>query len=177
MSLIDKPIIGLAGKARTGKNTVARMIIERKGGYEYALASPICRMLAQIGIDPHDEYWASHKEDKIPVLGKSPRELMQTLGTDWGRKLVSPRLWTILAFKEFQESGPGMIVTDIRFEDEARFVREHSGVIIHIERDGAPKVREHVSEAGIKRQPGDFLLLNNGTLDDLVIAVEELMNE
>jgi hypothetical protein len=43
------------------------------------------------------------KETPLPVIGKSPREIMQTLGTEWGRRLVNPDLWVCLAEREVEK--------------------------------------------------------------------------
>ena len=113
------PLIGIAGRARTGKDSVARFIIAAIGGYQYALADPIRAMLVPLGINLSDPYWQDRKEDIIPALGVSPRRMMQTLGTDWGRNMVNPEIWTLLAHARLICNGPGMVISDVRFENEA----------------------------------------------------------
>jgi hypothetical protein len=81
-------LIGLHGKAHAGKDTVGQMLV----GYgldRVAFADPIKRMLIE-GLGLTAEHFDSPlKEEPIPWLGKSPRQLMQTLGTEWGRDLVN----------------------------------------------------------------------------------------
>jgi len=64
-----------------------------------------------------------------------------------------------------------LIITDTRFDNEAAFIRRAGGTIWHIERAAAPAVRPHVSEQGVARHPGDRVIDNNGSLDDLRRAV------
>lgn len=170
------PLIGIAGRARSGKDTVANFIIAAVGGYRYGFADPIRAMLAAgLGVDMDDPYWRSRKEDTIPALGVSPRRLLQTLGTEWGREVINPDLWVILAHQRLLSSGPGMVLTDVRFENEAAWVRKHGGLIIHVLRSDAKNVEAHTSEAGIGVLDTDAQILNNGTLEELQLSVRELL--
>jgi len=126
-------------------------------------------MLVPLGIDMNDPYWQARKEQVIPALGVSPRRLMQTLGTEWGRQLINPDLWLILAKQLLLNYGPGMVIADVRFENEAAWVREQGGRVIHIERPDNVTVEAHASEAGIefKGEEGDIKIVNGGSLEDL----------
>ena len=169
------PVIGITGVARSGKDTVANMIIARCGGYRYSFADPMRRMLAAgLNIDMGDPYWIANKETVIPAIGKSPRQLMQTLGTEWGRQLVSPDLWVTLAKATLQRNGPGMVIPDIRFESEADWVRSIGGRIYRLGRANAHSVSTHVSEDGITTDPLDTAIANNGSLKDLHELIGEL---
>lgn len=170
------PLIGLSGKARCGKDTVARFLIaDGHASYQYSLADPIRAMLfAGLGIDMRDPYWQERKEETVPAFGKSPRQLMQTLGTEWGREQVKDDLWLILAQDRLYRDGPGMVIADVRFDNEAAFVRRMGGMIVHVLRDNAPGVHAHASESGVIQLPSDMVLYNNGTLEDLQRSVREL---
>lgn len=162
------PVIGVAGLARSGKDTVADFIVSYVGGYRYAFAEPIKAMLRHVGIDMDHPYWASRKEDRIPAVGKSPREMMQTLGTDWGRELVNPKLWVTLANQKLLTYGPGMVISDVRFDNEAEWIRSLGGLVIHVHRDiNDFKIAEHSSENGVIVLDTDVTILNSGTLEDL----------
>lgn len=169
-------LIGIAGPARSGKDTVANFIIAAQGGYRYSFADPIRAMLRQIGVDMDDPYWRDRKEQVIPALGVSPRRLMQTLGTEWGREQINADLWLILAQQRLLSNGPGMVISDVRFENEATWIRSLGGRIIHVHRPDVAKIEEHISEGGIESQPTDVKLFNNGTLEELQDAVRGLLN-
>jgi hypothetical protein len=99
---------------------------------------------------------------------------MQTLGTEWGRGLIHPDLWLLIAEKEVEAihaSGYHAAITDVRFENDAKFIREHGGVVWHIKRDSVTPVNAHVSEQGITFVKGDVLIDNNGSIDDLLDEV------
>lgn len=169
------PLIGIAGRARSGKDTVANFIIAAIGGYRYNFADPIRAMLAPLGVDMNDPYWQARKEDVIPALGVSPRRMMQTLGTEWGRNLINPDLWLVMAHQRLLRNGPGMVISDVRFENEAAWIRKHGGRIIHVIRPEAKAVEAHASEDGIEMQDTDARLFNSGTLEELQLSVRELL--
>lgn len=169
-------VIGIAGLARTGKDTVTNFILSQIGGYRYSFADPMRDMLKAIGVDLSDPYWQDRKEVPIPALGASPRRLMQTLGTEWGRELINPNLWLILAKQRLLSFGPGMIISDVRFENEASWIRDIGGLVIHVIRPSATKIDEHVSEAGVVVNDLDLVILNDGTLEQLYDKVKETLD-
>ncbi|WP_198537188.1 MULTISPECIES: deoxynucleotide monophosphate kinase [Pseudomonas] len=65
-----------------------------------------------------------------------------------------------------------IIIKDIRFENEAEYLRSHNGRIWHIIRPDAEKVRSHSSEFGIKIKDGDLVIKNSGTLEELEQQVQ-----
>lgn len=169
------PLIGIAGRARSGKDTVANFIVAAVGGYRYSFADPIRAMLAPLGVDMSDPYWQARKEEPIPALGVSPRRMMQTLGTEWGRQLINPDLWLIMAHQRLLQNGPGMVISDVRFDNEAAWIRKHGGRIIHVIRPDTKAVEAHASEDGIEMQDTDARLFNSGTLEELQLSVRELL--
>lgn len=172
----QSPLIGITGKARAGKDTVASFIVAAQGGYRYAFADPMRSMLRCVGIDLDDPYWQDRKEEIIPALGVSPRRMMQTLGTDWGRELINPDFWIIMASQRLLLNGPGMVISDVRFENEAEWVRKHGGRVIHVVRPTADAVEAHVSESGIKVDALDIQLFNTGTREELQDSVRSMLN-
>lgn len=171
------PLIGITGRARSGKDTVADFIISITGGYKYSFADPLKQMLLPLGIDMSEPFWQEHKEATILDYNASPRRLMQTLGTEWGRQLIHPDLWVILANRKLRECARDMVIADIRFENEATWVRSQSGIVIHVLRKSAVPVEQHVSEAGINFEVGDYWIDNDGTLGELKTEVIQLLHK
>jgi hypothetical protein len=67
----------------------------------------------------------AQKEQPVEWLGgKSPRQLLQSLGTDWGRDMVSATIW-IDAMQRLiaEQSSDVIIIDDCRFDNEAQMVR------------------------------------------------------
>jgi hypothetical protein len=152
------PIIGFTGPPGAGKSLCAEVYRGVNGGYLYAFATPIKNMLrAGFGIDFEDPYWndRDNKEKLIPAFGVSPRELMQTLGSNWGRELVNPDVWITLATGVLIKRGAGMVISDLRFENEAKWVRDRGGIVVHVSTD-KPFDNGHYAEKGIKFKKGDY---------------------
>lgn len=171
-------IVGITGLPRSGKDTVADFLIAKHPGtYKYSFAEPIVNMLnAGFNQDFRSDYWTERKKEPIPLLGKSPRELMQTLGTEWGRHHVHPDLWVFLAAQRFIQTGDGMIIPDVRFENEADFVRKRGGVIIHVVGIREDRASEHDSDSGVRLELGDLRVSNSGDLSELQHTVEGLFD-
>jgi len=69
-----------------------------------------------------------------------------------------------------------MVVSDVRFDNEADWVRSIGGLVIHIIRGSAPDVAAHSSEQGVTMRPGDGTIVNDGTLQDLYTQIDFLAN-
>lgn len=134
-------------------------------------------MLIPLGIDMTDPFWTENKENEIPLFGRSVRYIMQTLGTEWGRELIHPDIWVKLAECVLFERGERMIISDVRFDNEVEFIREHGGVILHVTRTSAPEVEAHASEAGIRMSSMDLYVANDGTIDMLYTQLAALFEE
>lgn len=181
-------LIGLTGPAGSGKDTVARFLCDTQGFVQIAFADPLrAGVKAMFGLTDLDLNDRFTKEAVIPHLGVSPRELMQGLGM-WGREAVDNDVWAILAegrIQRLKQSKPclhikGIVVSDVRFENEADLVREHGGVLWHIHRTTlaytglASNTRLHISEQGIAWLPTDKIIHNSGSLDDLYETIANL---
>lgn len=173
-------LIGLTGKAASGKDTVANYLKATYGFKSLALAEPIrAGMRAMLGMeDKHFQH--PDKEVVLQEFGKSPREMMQTLGTQWARTLVHQDLWLILAGKKvvaYKSEGFNVAITDVRFANEAEYVRAQGGVVWHVSRAVAGTPHKHASEAGVAFVNGDKVIDNNGTLFNLYQQINELWRE
>lgn len=169
-------LLGIHGKARSGKDLAAKYLVENHGFTRNAFADPLKRAVQQMFMLTEEQTWSDElKEVPIPYWdNKSPRELFQKLGTEGGRLLFGEDIWLKRwryhydAYKDVMN----YVVPDVRFENEAEYIRSLGGVVIHVVRDGVESKLlgtsgKHASEAGIKPHANDFVLDNNGTKQDL----------
>ena len=112
----------------------------------------------------YDEILNVFDDDSGTALSISPRQAYQIYGTQIWRS-VRDSIWLDQA-KALYNNGSSLIVTDVRFANEADYIREH-GTLFHVERTAAATVAEHVSEDGIEPDEGDVMIFNNGTLQEL----------
>ena len=73
--------------------------------------------------------------------------------------------------------GTPLIITDVRFENEADWIRKNGGHVIHLTRGEAPAVREHASEAGVTMGDGDYAYQNDGSLPDLAKHMGQILGD
>lgn len=183
-------LIGLTGPAGSGKDTVARFLCDTQGFVQVAFADAMRDGLkAMFGLTDEELSDRTKKEDYIPWLGRSPRYLMQTLGTTWGRNCIKPDLWVQLAARKVEahrRSSPclhinGIVLSDVRFEDEAAYVRGQ-GTLWHIHRTTmaytglASSALQHISEQGVAWLPCDRTIHNSGSIDDLYETVANVFS-
>jgi hypothetical protein len=172
-------LIGIAGKAGSGKDTAGAHLVERHGFGQYAFADPIRAMLGALGAFPtSDLINRDTKEEVIDWLGKSPRQMAQTLGTEWGRELVHPQLWVLMAQRRWEAAraaGEDLVITDVRFENEVLWVKEQGGQVIALERAGAGAVSAHASEQFDISAVADLVISNHGTIEALKVSVDQAL--
>lgn len=175
-----KPLlIGLTGRARSGKSTAAEHLVGTYLLEHYAFADPLRDgLMAIFNLDPTD-FEGARKEQQLAWLERSPRQLMQSMGTEWARNTVHPDIWVKLAEQNLDYMTKalgavlGFVVSDVRFENEAHLIRRQGGTVIHIGRDDAQAVNPHISEAGVAVRQGDLILRNNGTVEEFMRSLDE----
>jgi len=162
-------LIGLAGPAGCGKDLVASMIPD---AHRISFADPLyAGLAAMLGLPEsqlRDREW---KEEPITHRIPSPRRLLQTLGTEWGRQTIHPEIWVELAFWRWEAAAARgqrvIVVPDVRFPNEAAAIREQGGEVWLVHRPEIAPVAGHSSEAGIDLRLIDRLVVNSSGLDEL----------
>lgn len=170
-------LVGLTGAAGCGKDELANGLAGVFHIDIHHMAGPLKRGLeVMFGLSP--SIWDDRvkKEEILPLLGVSPRYLAQTLGTEWGRDLVHPQIWVLIAELILVRKG-ALIVPDVRFENEAKWIWDQGGILIHIERPGQEIIKEngHSSEAGFDDKYITDRIVNDGTICDLVEKGREIL--
>jgi len=166
-------LIGLIGLKGCGKSTVAQWLCNDHGFHRLAFATPLKRMLEVI--IPAENLYGSKKEEVIAWLGCSGRHAMQTLGTDWGRQMISPTLWVDALARNPEFLHGRAVVDDCRFPDEAELIRSHGGEIWKIHRSGCGG-DGHRSELESADIVPDVELFNDGEVGDLVKQITTALN-
>jgi hypothetical protein len=199
-------IIGLSGKAQRGKTTASNLLAVSFGFNEVSFATPLKEGIKTMFGLTEEHVNGSLKEAQLEGMreGVTPRMLMQTLGTEWGRNIIDPDLWVKLSLQRAAKMGDDarIVFSDVRFENEARAIRDAGGFIIHIRRrkmdEADAKARKakawtmlkqlkpvsaynalfpHKSEAGVKVREGDSVIDNDYALwmfrEDLLSSIAE----
>lgn len=189
-------IIGIAGRAGTGKDTVAKIITEflssspdyGYAGWIHAFADPLKDAAsAAFGI-PFDDFYDSVKKEQInDSWGVSPRQIAQFLGTEmfrdsiqkllpaFGKTFWAHRMHLLLTNKnEYIFTDEDIVVIpDVRFNEEVDYIHSQAGTIIYLTSDTlstplSSSTSTHQSESlDLSDVPDVYQLKNNSTLEDL----------
>lgn len=179
-----KPLlIGLSGKAGAGKSTVGDYLAGAHGYAQFAFAEALKEVVQKVFLFT-DEQMTFGKEAEDPRWKVSPRFCLQWLGTEVLRD-VWPDIWIRHLRQEIMDflSSNGqrlIVVTDVRFRDEAEALKRLGAVLVRIERNEVPRLQtwatKHVSEVDLDGwDRWDFQIANDGSLTDLAVKVEEML--
>ena len=162
-------LIGITGKAGAGKDTLADYLVRQHGFIKYSLAGPLKQLLADhYGFSVKCLEDREFKEREASRFGIKPdgscfsiREHMQWLGTEVGRHIGGADVWINLMEQQwrtgvelghFTRGDVGMVVPDVRFDNEAARIITLGGTIIRVTRPGQSSVPAHVSENGVRNE-------------------------
>jgi AraC-like DNA-binding protein len=147
-------LIGLMGHAGAGKDTFAEAF-HYHGYRQFSFAGPLKAACSNIFGIPIEHFNDPVKKEELNLFwGWSPRRLMQHVGTELLRNEYDSEIWvrrmqySLLETFEDKEAIKA-IITDCRFKNEADFILNNGGYIIHLTRpgyDGNVGIKSHKSE-------------------------------
>lgn len=155
-------LVGLSGKQRVGKDTIAAYLQLKYSFVRLANADYLKEVSKGVG-------WDGRKDSR-------GRRLLQRLGVIvrdydknfWVRKVVDQ----VQGLKK-QDEGVHIVVTDIRFVNEADAIRELGGRVVRVVRDTGIE-DSHVSEVELDTYKFDDVISNDGSYDQLYALVDRL---
>jgi len=163
-------IIGLMGRSRVGKDTVANMICKLHPEYKIVrLSTPVKQAVCELYGYSLEELESNTKEEIDPRWGKTPRELLQSL-TDYMMKYMGDTFFTQKLYQTYK-TNDFIIIPDIRYEHDILEIQKRNGIIIKIERPN--NSYRHAFESHIDFLKGTYRIVNDGSLTHL----EEKVNQ
>lgn len=172
-------ILSLYGPQQAGKSEAAKAIATLPCWHRLSFAQPLYDMMSALlgtnarKLDKAAEYDA--------LCGRTLREALQTLGTEWGRGMIGEMIWLNAmerALSRHREVGTaGVVIDDLRFRNEYEFIRNHGATIIRIEREGCmiPTLNQgHASEMDWHHFDHDWKIINDKSILSLADAACDL---
>lgn len=143
------------------------------------------------GIDIEDFEDQEFKKTKLDPewnvhgMPMTVREFLQKLGTDALRDGLHTNVWVNALFADYRcvpaDRAPGgwdcdnWIITDVRFPNEAKAIKDRGGIIIRIDRPGVIAINNHPSEISLDDWSFDYKLVNNSDLISLKFNVQNIL--
>jgi hypothetical protein len=158
-------LIGVVGRKMSGKDTLADYLVKRYHFQKRALATPL-KQACQILFLLTDGQMEDHilKETMDDRWGMSPRIIFQKMGTDIIRKTLGDDFWIRHMDEWLRVEQPlRLIIPDIRFPNEAEWIRRQGGILIGIQNHSIMH-DPHISETGVDNIEVDISIVNDRTL-------------
>jgi hypothetical protein len=196
-------IIGISGYAGSGKDQLGQFISlaidrNRPNGLRSSIhkfAGPIKRFVSDITGIPEWEMEDREVKDKrlgdewgrsLYAMSKfgwtelppTLREFLQDVGMKM--REIHPDFWVNAVFSHPDFEAQDFVVpiiTDVRFPNELKRIKDSGGVVIRIDRPGVGPVNGHTSETALDRYKFDYKVANVSDLESLKQTAEVLVGK
>jgi len=177
-------LIGICGKAGSGKDTIADHLVQKYGFERIALAEPIRRLVKDVFVlDHHTVYDRVAREQELTDWpGWSVRKLLQFIGTELFRQNIEDDIWVkSLWLTVKQNPDKNYVVSDIRFPNEMQFFIDNGGenfVSFKTVREGCNGcvgIASHESEK--YNLDAQYVFQNDDTIQELYRKVDDVMGK
>ena len=188
-------IIGISGKAESGKDTAANMLkilygnpnisyedYNNKNYNKFADIEVIHfadilkeTAMTMCVLSEEDVYTQHGKKRKIEWLGITVRELLQKLGTCI-RQNIDEDFW-VKSLWAVVDNWNNVIIADVRFPNEVNSIKERGGIVIRLNRDKS-RIDYHISETALDDyKEWDLVIDNNSTKEDLFNTLKKIVQK
>jgi hypothetical protein len=167
-------LIGISGKKRSGKDTVGAMVVEwlNEHGFDAAQVAFADQLKDEVAE-------ATGVNRRMQEMDKERwRPILQWWGVEFRRHYFGQDYWVSKMTQKLLAMDEDLaVVTDVRFRDEADFIRDSGGFVVRVERETGFQ-DGHSSETDLDGYSGfQTTLSNDGTLDDLEEKVYRFMSQ
>jgi hypothetical protein len=190
-------LIGVVGLIGSGKDTVAERLAQkhnfRKDSFAKSLKDAVSSMFnwdremlegktdeSRAWREKPDVFWSKRFGKDV-----TPRWVLQHFGTEVMRQGMHDAIWIDSCLARYK--GEPTVISDTRFENEIKTIRESGGKIILVKRGQDPDwftsyvegniipKNIHSSEYAWAKSDFDYVIKNDGTLEELYTKIDELI--
>jgi hypothetical protein len=165
-------IIGLSGNIGSGKDTIANYLVEKYNFRKVSFASKLKDIVAILydwdremleGNTPESREWRERDDEYWKI---SPRKALMYVGTEIFRKHFGEDVWVNIVKKQICNLEENIVITDCRYKNEARMIKDVGGVLIYVDKDNKEQEYE------MKSIDYDICIQKNSTKDNLYKIVD-----
>lgn len=173
-------LIAATGRAGSGKDTFAKPLLGA-GFKRAAFADALKEITAFIANEPVEWFHDYElKELQSPALGMTRRAALQKVGSAM-RNLFGEDVWCNRVMSDWVACGkPDTVITDCRYDNEARAVLDAGGTVVSLVRPGekllSGESAAHESENGVNDAFVTIEVTNNGSIGDLHHEARKILN-
>jgi len=190
-------LIGIVGLISSGKDTVAERLVRehnfKKDSFAKSLKDAVSSMFnwdremlegntaeSRAWREQPDAFWSKKFNKEV-----TPRWVLQHFGTEVMRQNMHDSIWIDSCLARYK--GEPTVISDTRFENEIKTIRESGGKIILVKRGMDPDwftsyvegnimpTGVHSSEYAWAKSEFDHVIKNDGTLEELYQQVDNLI--
>ncbi len=190
-------LIGIVGLIGSGKDTVAERLVKKHGFVKDSFAKSLKDAVSAMfnwdremleGNTESSRHWREQPDTFwSEKFGKpvTPRWVLQHFGTEVMRGNMYDSIWVDSCIGRYK--GQNTVISDTRFPNEVKKIREHGGIIILVKRGDDPEwftnyvegniepTGIHSSEYAWAKEEFDYVIENNGTKEQLSAKIDELL--
>ena len=176
-------ILGIHGAPRSGKDSICNYILSKLPLLRYGPSVQVKRATAAMFDIPEEYLYDDTMKDRHNEFwDMSYRKMAQLVGNESSRKIFGDDFWMRHVEKYLQDELPadkqGIILADIRYQNEAKWVKMRKGILIFVTRKNKPTAsnESHEAERGLDPKLADIIIENDGTLDELYEKVQKVLD-
>lgn len=180
-------LLGISGKIKSGKSTMAKYLCDKYGFVELSFAKPL-KDISKILFNLSDEQLYNQTEKSIidPRYNITPRKIMQILGTEIFRNELPKyikldlSIWIMIMDNNIkqlkkQNENINIVISDLRFENEYDWLKQNNGELINIIRPDLISNDTHESENALNTI--DKINILNNMTDDFFNNIDLFMQK
>ena len=175
-------LVGLHGDIGAGKDTVASYFVQH-GFQKESFASPLKDVTSTIfgwpralleGDTVYSREWREAPStwwaQQLGIPDFTPRLAMSVVGTDAFRNRVHKDIWVLAMERRLALIPDNVVVSDVRYQNEADMIRRLGGTVIEVLRPG-------FESHNTQKVTCDAHFCNSGSLETVKFFVSDYLNK